>query len=65
MGRKKGGSPFSLFSFQDIITCVSGIIILITLILAVELTQRKQAKPAVETAQLAEDIRRAIEDTRP
>lgn len=64
MGRKKGGSPFSLFSFQDIITCVSGIIILITLILAVELTQRKQAKPAVETAQLAEDIRRAIEDTR-
>lgn len=64
MGRKKGGSPFSLFSFQDIITCVSGIIILITLILAIELAQRKPAKPVVETAELAEEIRRAIGDTR-
>jgi hypothetical protein len=62
--RKKGGSPFSLFSFQDIITCVSGIIILITLVLAIELSQRTQGSPAAQTAELASDIRTAIEDTR-
>jgi hypothetical protein len=62
--RKQGGSPFSLFSFQDIITCVSGIIILITLVLAIELSQRKKGSPAAQTAKLAADIRSAIEDTR-
>jgi hypothetical protein len=58
--RGRGRSPFSLFSFQDIITCVSGIIILVTLILAVELTQRKQGSPQVQTAKLAAQLREAI-----
>lgn len=42
MSRRGGTSPpISLFSFQDIITSVAGIIILMTLLLAVELLQRK------------------------
>jgi hypothetical protein len=60
--RGRGRSPFSLFSFQDIITCVSGIIILITLMLAVELSQRKQGSPRIQTAQLAAKLRDAIAD---
>jgi uncharacterized small protein (DUF1192 family) len=64
MGRRgRSGSPFSLFSFQDIITCVSGIIILITLILAVELAQRTQARPVASAAEVAEDIRESIAAT--
>jgi len=39
--RGRTAPPISLFSFQDIITSVAGIIILITLLLAVELLQRK------------------------
>jgi len=60
--RNRGRSPFSLFSFQDIITCVSGIIILITLMLALELSQRKQGSPQVHTAKLATQLRTAIVD---
>jgi len=61
--RKRKGSPFSLFSFQDIITCVSGIIILITLILAVELAQRSQGSPVASAAEVSTDIREAIAAT--
>ena len=60
--RKRGRSPFSLFSFQDIITCVSGIIILITLVLALELSQRKQGSPKIQTAKLTAQLREAIAD---
>jgi vacuolar-type H+-ATPase subunit I/STV1 len=43
MGRRKGNSvPFSLFAFQDIITSVTGIILLITMMMAVELVQNIQ-----------------------
>jgi len=35
----------SLFSFQDIISCVTGIMVLTTLLLALELTQRKAGPP--------------------
>lgn len=36
MGRKKESSPMSFFSFQDIMACVTGIMILVTLILALD-----------------------------
>jgi len=58
--RGRSRSPFSLFSFQDIITCVSGIIILITLMLAIELSQRKQDSPQIATTNLVEKLREAI-----
>lgn len=40
MGRRKrsGGPAFSLFAFQDIITCVMGIMLLLTLMMAVQLS---------------------------
>lgn len=44
---------FSLFSFQDIITSVTGVMILVTLMLAVELVQRKMA--TIEAATLTTD----------
>ena len=62
MARRKASSPFSLFSFQDIITCVSGIIILITLVLALELIQRKLSPPVQQTRLVASQIRAAIAD---
>ena len=40
MSRKKGGAPFSLFAFQDAITSVCGVVVLVTLMLALALTQR-------------------------
>jgi len=60
--RRRARAPFSLFSFQDIITCVTGIIILITLVLALELTQRKLSAPTVTTSLLASQIEKVIEE---
>jgi len=37
----------SFFSFQDIIACVTGIMVLVTLLLALELVQRKPGPPEV------------------
>lgn len=43
MGRKRDqSSPISLFSFQDIITCVIGIMVLIVLIMILELLSRTE-----------------------
>lgn len=36
MGRKQESAPMSFFSFQDIMACVTGIMILVTLILALD-----------------------------
>lgn len=66
MSRRRRASPFSLFSFQDIITTVSGIVILIMLILAIELVQRKPQSRAAQTdslvAQLEESIDEAVQE---
>lgn len=45
----------SLFSFQDIISCVTGIMVLTTLLLALELTERKAGPPDPITV-VAKDI---------
>ncbi|MDO5552295.1 MAG: hypothetical protein Q4G68_00910 [Planctomycetia bacterium] len=52
--RRQSTQPFSLFAFQDIITSVCGIIVLITLLLALELATRILAPEAGETAVTAE-----------
>lgn len=58
--RGRRNSPFSLFSFQDIITSVTAILILIVLILSLELVTRKSrdaaASPAMTRASLEESI---------
>lgn len=61
MGRRKSGSAaFSLFAFQDIITSVTGIMVLITLILALELMNRTEQSPPVQTAQHAREVQSTI-----
>lgn len=59
MGRRKrsGGPTFSLFAFQDIITCVMGIMLLLTLMLAVELSATEVSRSEVA----AEDALQTLE----
>lgn len=59
--RRKPQATFSLFSFQDIITSVTGIFILVTLVLALSLTQQKSLAPQVQTDLIADDLRSAIQ----
>lgn len=54
--RRRGSAPFSLFAFQDIITSVTGIMVLVTLFLALELVQRKEGSPPEQTKKITEDI---------
>ncbi len=58
--RNRDVTPFSLFAFQDIITAVTGIIVLVTLLLALDLFTRKPNTPDLDTHALAEQARRAI-----
>jgi multidrug resistance efflux pump len=62
--RGRNNSAFSLFAFQDIITSVTGIMVLITLVLALELLQRKESAPAAKTAQVTDDIRKTIDENK-
>lgn len=60
MGRRKPAAAFSLFSFQDIVTSVTAILILVMLILSVELVSRRRqqaiADPEVTRRQLAATV---------
>ncbi|MBI2826548.1 MAG: hypothetical protein HYX69_17895 [Planctomycetia bacterium] len=60
MARRHRSSPFSLFSFQDIITSVTGIIILLTLILALELVTRKPSAQGGSSPDNSEQLRESI-----
>jgi len=44
--RRSGAAAFSLFSFQDIITSVTGVVLLVTLLLSLELINRVPGAPA-------------------
>ena len=60
--RKRGhrSSVLSLFAFQDIITSVTGIMILVTLVLALELLYRKENAPPRKTAEILVKLESAI-----
>ena len=60
MARRKKSLAFSLFAFQDIITSVTGIMVLVTLILALELIQRKESSPPIKTAEIVSQTRAAV-----
>lgn len=61
MTRRSSGQPaFSLFAFQDIITSVTGIMILVTLMLAIELLTRTEASPAAQTVEQVETVETSI-----
>lgn len=62
MGRRKGNSvPFSLFAFQDIITSVTGIILLITMMMAVELVQNMETAASAPQEQKSPVIERTLQ----
>jgi len=57
-----GAAAISLFSFQDIITSVTAIMILLVLILTLELVTRSQQRGvAVEDRRVAQQLREAVE----
>ena len=57
MGRRNNAIPrFSLFSFQDIITCITGILLLLTLMLILDLAQRSEASPRTQTPKIVEQL---------
>lgn len=58
--RRSAGSPFSLFSFQDIITSVTAIIILVALMLMLELMTRRPKSAAGVSAAAGNDLRREV-----
>lgn len=58
--RRHPPSAFSLFAFQDIITAVTGIMLLICLILALELINRVEAAPPATSTGQDEDIEAKI-----
>lgn len=60
--RNRNQTAFSLFAFQDIITSVTGIMILVTLILALELLQRKEGQAKDDTETVTEEIKASIAD---
>lgn len=62
MGRRRSSAPpISLFSFQDIITSVTGIMILVTLLLGLDLIQRTVNSPPQKTAELTTQLEDAVE----
>ncbi len=63
MRRRPHENPITLFSFQDIVTSVTGILILMTLLLTVALVTREFASPARATAAIAETASHVLQDT--
>jgi len=59
-GRRAAGAPVTLFSFQDIITSVMGIMILVMLVIALELAARQFQSPAIQQAVVQEDVQEAL-----
>lgn len=67
MRRSQKGQPFTLFSFQDIMTSVCGIVVLITLLLALELTRRSLDEEEISfesNARRVQEIRKETEERR-
>lgn len=63
MSRRGRSAPtISLFAFQDIITSVTAIVIVIALFLALDLVQRKQSAHAESSAGVAEDLAARISE---
>jgi hypothetical protein len=62
--RRKKTSPFSLFAFQDIITSVTGIMILITMTLALDLVQKATSSPRTVTPAIAEQVEVAVAESK-
>lgn len=58
--RRSQQTTISLFSFQDIITSVCGILIFLTLLLALELIERGEGVGSTPSSQIVADLRSAV-----
>lgn len=58
--RGRSGPVISLFAFQDIITSVTAIVIVVTLFLSLDLTQRNQGQAAATPVELVDEIEERI-----
>ena len=59
---RKSELKISLFSFQDIITSVTGVMILLTLLLTLELIESSEQSPAVQTTNHVDDIKKRLSE---
>ena len=64
MGRRQSALQISLFSFQDIITSVTGILILLTLLMALTIAQQSKAKSQVSHSKEGEKVAEQLEAVR-
>lgn len=62
--RGRSGPAISLFAFQDIITSVTAIVIVVVLFLALDLVQRKESAHADSPAGVVEDLTERIGELR-
>ncbi len=62
--RRRGGQAFSLLAFQDIITSVTGTMILVTVLIAIELMQRQEGSPRHRTNELVDQLERQLRETK-
>lgn len=62
--RRREAAAFSLFSFQDIITSVMGIIVLILLVMVLELARRQMEVPAVQHSLTRQQTSQALQSAR-
>ena len=64
MSRSKSSPAISLFAFQDAITSVCGVVVLVTLMLALELTKRVEleATPYQESQEYAEKLQGEVDE---
>ena len=64
MNRKpRSSAPLSLFAFQDIITTVTGVFLMLTLLMALALTTHSDASSKADARQLVEQLNEAIAQT--
>ena len=54
--RKNDENPVSLFAFQDIITSITGIMVLVVLLIILDIIGHKEVKSAKKTSPFKEDI---------
>lgn len=64
MGRKRSTPPISLFSFQDIITSVTAILIVIVLCMCLELLEKTESTAESIQTELVADLRQSLADLR-
>ncbi len=64
MRRRRHDPPFSLFAFQDIITSVTGILLLMTLLITLALITRELGNPEIQSVAVAADVSAVLDETR-